>query len=86
MFWMSSAKKWKTRFKSSQHGFSEGKSFSSNTVAFYDVMNGWVDEGRAVDAVYLGFSQAFDTDSHNILLGKFRKCGIDKWAVRWIET
>ena len=61
MFWMSSAKKWKTRFKSSQHGFSEGKSFSSNTVAFYDVMNGWVDEGRAVDAVYLDFTKASDS-------------------------
>lgn len=23
---------------------------------------------------------------HNILVGKIRKCGIDKWTVRWIEN
>jgi len=24
--------------------------------------------------------------SHNILLGKFRKRGLDEWSVRWIEN
>jgi len=47
-------------------------------------MTGWVDEGRAVDVVYLDFSKAFDTVSHNILLGKLRKCGLDERSVRWI--
>jgi len=49
-------------------------------------MTGWVDEGRAADVVYLNFSKAFDTVSHNILLGKLRKCGLDEWSVRWIEN
>ena len=48
-------------------------------------MTGWVDEGRAVDVVYLDFSKAFDTVSHDILLGKLRKYGLDEWSVRWIE-
>jgi len=39
-----------------------------------------------VDVVYLDFSKAFDTVSCNILLGKLRKCGLDEWAVRWIEN
>jgi len=39
-----------------------------------------------VDAVYLDFSKAFDTVSHNILLGKLRKCGLDEWSVRRIEN
>jgi len=43
-------------------------------------------EGRAVDVVYLDFSNAFVTVSHNILLGKLRKCGLDEWTVRWIEN
>ena len=35
---------------------------------------------------FLDFSKAFDTVSHNILLGKLRKCGLDEWSVRWIEN
>jgi len=72
--------------RSSQHGFTKGKSCLTNLIAFYDGMTGWVDEGRAVDVVYLDFSKAFDTVSHNILLGKLRKCGLDEWSVRWIEN
>jgi len=49
-------------------------------------MTGWVDEGRAVNVVYLEFSKAFDTVSHDILLGKLRKCGLDEWSVKWIEN
>jgi len=72
--------------RSSQHGFTKGKSCLINLIAFYDGMTGWVDEGRAVDVVYLNFSKAFDTVSHNILIEKLRKCGIHEWTVRWIEN
>jgi len=72
--------------RSSQHGFTKGKSCLSNPIAFYDGMTGWVDEGRAVDVIYLDFSKAFNTVSHNILLGKLRKCGLDEWPVRWTEN
>jgi len=76
----------KNVIKSSQHGFMKGKSCLTNLIAFYDGMIGWVDEGRAMDVVYLDFSKAFDTVSHNILLGKLRKCGLDECSVRWIEN
>ncbi|GAB0207557.1 mitochondrial enolase superfamily member 1 [Grus japonensis] len=71
---------------SGQHGFTKGKSCLTNLIAFYDGMIGWVDEGRAVDVVYLDFSKAFDTVSYNILIGKLRKCGLDEWTVRWVDT
>ena len=58
----------------------------TNLVAFYDVITSWVDGGRAVDLVYLDFSKAFDTVSHNILVMKLRKCGIDEWTVRWTDS
>jgi len=72
--------------RSSQHGFTKGKSCLTNLIAFCDGVTCWVDEGRAVDVVYLNFSKAFDTVSHNILLGKPRKCGLDEWSVRWIDN
>jgi len=72
--------------RSSQHGFTKGKSYLTNLIAFYYGVTGWVDEGRAVVVVYLDFSKAFDTVSHNILLGKLRKCGLDEWLVRCIEN
>jgi len=49
-------------------------------------MIGWIDEGRAVDVVYLDFSKAFNTVSHSILLGKLRKYGLDEGSVKWNRT
>jgi len=72
--------------RSSQHGFTKGKSCLTNLIALCDSVTSWVDEGRTVDVVYLDFSKAFNTVSHNTLLGKLRKYGLDEWSVRWIEN
>ena len=54
----------------SQHGFTKGKSCMTNLINFYDEMTVLVDEGRAVDIVYMGFRKALDTVSQKILLEK----------------
>ena len=45
----------------------------TNLITFYDEMTGLVDEGTAVDIVYLDFRKASDTVSHKILLEKLTK-------------
>ena len=52
----------------SQHGFMKGRSCLTNLISFYDKVTRLVDEGKAVDVVYLDFSKVFDTFSHSILL------------------
>ncbi|CAM5088591.1 unnamed protein product [Eretmochelys imbricata] len=45
-----------------------------------------MDEGTAVDVLFLDFSKAFDMVSHSILAIKLKKCGLDEWTIRWIES
>ncbi|CAM4644234.1 unnamed protein product [Lepidochelys olivacea] len=44
--------------RNSQHGFTKGKSCLTNLIAFYDKITGSVDEGKAVDILFLDFSKA----------------------------
>ncbi|NXF84353.1 RTJK polymerase, partial [Sclerurus mexicanus] len=69
--------------RGSQHGFTKGKSCLTNLLDFYDITTRWLDDGKAVDVVYLDFSKAFDTVSHSILAAKLRRCGLDDQVVRW---
>ncbi|CAM4552992.1 unnamed protein product [Lepidochelys olivacea] len=72
--------------RNSQHGFTKDKSCLTNPIAFYDEITGSVDEGKAVDVLFLDFSKAFDMVSHSILARKLRKYGLDEWTTRWIES
>ncbi|CAM4547794.1 unnamed protein product [Caretta caretta] len=72
--------------RNSQHGFTKGSSCLTNLIAFYDEITGSVDEGKAVDVLYLDFSKAFDTASHSILVSKLRKYGLDECTIRWVES
>ncbi|KAF1517059.1 hypothetical protein FQV20_0009580, partial [Eudyptula albosignata] len=67
----------------SQRGFTRGRSCLTNLISFYDQVTRLVDEGKAVDVVYLDFSKAFDTVSHSILLEKLAAHGLDRWTLRW---
>ncbi|CAM4630995.1 unnamed protein product [Caretta caretta] len=72
--------------RNSQHGFTKGRSCLTNLIAFYDEITGSVDEGKAVDVLFLDFSKAFDTVSHSILVSKLRKYGLDECTTRWVES
>ncbi|CAM4618109.1 unnamed protein product [Caretta caretta] len=72
--------------RNSQHGFTKGKSYLTNLIAFYDEITGSVNEGKAVDVLFLDFSKAFDTVFHSILASKLKKYGLDEWTIRWIES
>ncbi|CAM5118909.1 unnamed protein product, partial [Natator depressus] len=72
--------------RNSQHGFTKGRSCLTNLIAFYDEITGSVDDGKAVDVLFLDFSKAFDTVSHSILVSKLKKYGLDEWTIRWVES
>ena len=44
-----------------------------------------VDEGKAVNVVYLDFSKAFGTVLHNILMKKLAAHGLDGHTLRWVK-
>ncbi|KAK4806934.1 hypothetical protein QYF61_027301 [Mycteria americana] len=72
--------------KPSRHGFRKGRSCLTNLISFYDKVTHLVDEGKAVDVVYLDFSKAFDTVSHSILLEKLAAHGLDGCTLRWVKN
>ena len=69
----------------SQHGFMNGRSCLTNLISFYDKVTCLVDEGQAVDVVYLDFTKAFDTVPHNILVEKLAAHGLDGCTLRWVK-
>ncbi|KAK4819913.1 hypothetical protein QYF61_014648 [Mycteria americana] len=69
-----------------QHGFRKGRSCLTNLISFYNQVTRLVDEGKAVDVVYLDFSKAFDTVSHSILLEKLAAHGLDGCTLRWVKS
>ena len=68
----------------SQHGFTKGR--SCLTDSFYDLVTRLVDEGKAVDVVYLDFSKAFDTVSHSVLLQKLAASGLSRYSLGWVRN
>ncbi|KAK4826183.1 hypothetical protein QYF61_006127 [Mycteria americana] len=69
-----------------QHGFMKDRSCLTNLISFYDKVTLLVDEGKAVDVIYLDFSKAFDTISHSILLEKLAAHGLDGCILRWVKN
>ncbi|PKU28119.1 rna-directed dna polymerase from mobile element jockey-like [Limosa lapponica baueri] len=63
-----------------------GRSCLTNLISFYDKVTLLVDEGKAVEFVYLDFSKAFDTVSHSILLEKLAAHGLDGSTLHCVKN
>ncbi|GAB0196694.1 hypothetical protein GRJ2_002134700 [Grus japonensis] len=70
----------------SQRGFMKGRSYLTNLISFYDKVTCLVDEGKAVDVVYLDFNKAFNTLSHSIFLEKRAVLGLDGHTFCWLRN
>lgn len=61
----------------SHYGFTKGKSYLANLVAFHNGITELVDKRRATDIIYLKLCKAYDAVPLNILVSKLERCGFD---------
>eukprot|EP00061_Rhincodon_typus_P007384 g29032.t1 len=59
-----------------QHGFVQGRSYFTNLIEFFEDVMEIIDEGKAVDVVYMDFIKAFDKVPHGKLVQKMKSHGI----------
>lgn len=72
--------------RNNQHEFIELKIYFSNFISSSNKMSGFVYVRKRVDMMCLGFTKAFNSLSHDILLSKLRKCNLGKWDTRRIHN
>ena len=63
-------------FSPEQHGFTSGKSCTTQLLEFLEDLTEALDNGKDIDVVYLDFCKAFDKVSHKRLLKKLWAYGI----------
>ena len=73
-------------FNPSQHGFRSGRSCLSQLLAHFDRITRLLEEGAAVDVVYLDFAKAFDKVDIGIILRKLKSLGIGGKLGRWLHA
>jgi len=69
-----------------QHELMKGRLCLTNLISFYNWVTRLIDEGKAVDVVYLDFSKAFNTVSHHVILEKLAACGLDRYTLCWVKN
>jgi len=69
-----------------QHGFTSGRSTSTNLLQFTNFVVDSIESKAQVDAIYFDFSKAFDSINHAIILQKLAAIGFDQKFLRWIDS
>lgn len=69
-----------------QHGFTKGRSTSTNLTEFTSSVIGCLENGKQVDCIYTDFSKAFDRLSHKILILKLGLLGFPSTFIRWVTS
>ena len=70
----------------SQHGFTRGRSCSTNLLEFLEKATKAVDEGKSLDVIFLDFAKAFDKVPRERLLKKVHAHGIRGRVWTWISA
>ncbi|GAB0181225.1 hypothetical protein GRJ2_000587800 [Grus japonensis] len=70
----------------SQHGLMKDRSCLTLLISSCDKVTRLVDEGKAVDVVYLDNIKAFDTVCHSLLLEKLAAHGLDGRTLCWVKN
>ena len=69
----------------SQHGFMAKRSCLTNLLEYLELLSDLVDQGHAVDVVYLDFAKAFDKVPHARLSAVLTAHGIGGELLSWVE-
>ena len=72
--------------RASQHGFMAGRSTTTNLIVYMDALTKLMEEGKAVDVLYLDFAKAFDKVPHLRLLQKCQGLGVGGKVLEWIRA
>jgi len=72
--------------KSSQHGFTKGKSCLTNLLEFFETVTKEVDQDNSVDLIYLDFAKAFDKVPYMRLFKKLECHGLNGLVLDWVKN
>ena len=73
-------------FNHSQHGFRGGRSCLSQLLNHFDRITSLLEDGSAVDVIYLDFAKAFDKVDLGVTLRKLKSLGIRGQLGRWLVS
>lgn len=69
-----------------QHGFTTGKSTTTNLLEYVDFVSNNITNGAQVDSICMDLSKAFDRIDHNILLRKLHNMQINPCLILLLKS